>query len=235
MRSLCSQYLKKADQNVSYSVHRLGRLGRRKEEHWLSVFNHSSTVIYSSFLKQIYLYICWIHLRCRLPDLPYDFLSASRDSISAPSESTDRIRNVPHIPGNWATSVYIPVKHQGLDVWIDQAFERLRSKNPDLERILPQDSELDGLHISLSRTVYLKVYQIDSFQDILRKRISEKHAFVAAPSKVATYSNDEQTRSFVSVDLYGGTHHLLELVEIVNEAMTQFNQPSFYEVCEGVA
>jgi hypothetical protein len=77
------------------------------------------------------------------------------EGTSRGSESS-KIRNVPHIKGNWATLVYIQIGSEGLETWVQGAIQTLRLKNPQLQG-------LDDLHISLSRTVYLKEYQIDRF------------------------------------------------------------------------
>lgn len=82
----------------------------------------------------------------------------------------EKVRTVPHIQGNWATLVYIPVESPSLSEWISKALERLQSCQSGLIE-LKDDLETE-FHISLSRTVYLKVYQIDRFVEKLSVELS---------------------------------------------------------------
>lgn len=76
-----------------------------------------------------------------------------------------RVRNKEHVPGNWATLIFIP----GNFVWIEGAlfmFCLVQTSLPSLQ--LPEgcsvvDPIIDevGLHISLSRVLYVKEMQIE--------------------------------------------------------------------------
>ena len=162
-----------------------------------------------------------------LPPLPDDFLreDGGIESVddSALSRHAGRMRSVPHIAGNWATSVYI--KSMSLVTFAYFAyFILLVTPVPDflillkklciainetlvaqggasvLECIKPED-----LHISLSRTVYLKVFQIDRFVAALFKSLHSSEpfwfSFQNAPS---SFVNDERTRSFLGLEVARG-------------------------------
>lgn len=57
----------------------------------------------------------------------------------------------------------------------------------------------EGFHISLSRTVYLKEFQIESISKILKAKISEHAKFKLKSTQFAKYQNDEKTRSFLGI------------------------------------
>lgn len=44
------------------------------------------------------------------------------------------------------------------------------------------------------------------------------------------YSNDENTRTFVGLQVQLGYNHLAECVDCVNQSFTEFRLPTYYEV-----
>ena len=103
-----------------------------------------------------------------MPDLPLDFQEAPTESIG------EKIRNVPHVPGNWATLVYIEIESLEMVETLDELYNHLFQLNPNLH---PIQDDL-GYHLSLSRTVYLKVYHIEPFVELLRTGLESKRTFL---------------------------------------------------------
>ncbi|KAI8838980.1 hypothetical protein BC829DRAFT_404141 [Chytridium lagenaria] len=64
------------------------------------------------------------------------------------------------------------------------------------------------LHISLSRTLFLKEFQLDRFLELLKTQLSKSKQFGFSFSKLSKYENDEKTRSFLALDV-GEGHQVL--------------------------
>ncbi|OAJ42564.1 hypothetical protein BDEG_26013 [Batrachochytrium dendrobatidis JEL423] len=132
--------------------------------------------------------------------------TVSKASIVDKPNAPVPVRTVAHIEGNWATYIYIPNSNDSL-----------------------------GLHVSLCQTAYLKVFQIDRFMALLEQQIGLQSRFTVSFNGVSSYVNDEQTRSFVGMDIGHGHEELLELVQCVDLALTAFHQPPFYKVLNDIS
>jgi hypothetical protein len=82
-----------------------------------------------------------------------------------------RKRQVQHIVGNWPSLIYLdgmnclPVELHFVTDFVDSVFLYAQTKLPGLQKID------QGLHISLSRPFYLKVFQIDPFVAFLERQL----------------------------------------------------------------
>jgi hypothetical protein len=130
-----------------------------------------------------------------------------------------KLRKVPHVIGNWATFVYIKVSLKNLEL----LWKNAQKLQPSLTLIPAKE-----IHISLSRTVYLKVFHIQKFINSLLI-LENKTSFNLSCSKVSKYLNDERTRSFISIDIGAGNKHLLELTELVDGVLSEFNVEQYYK------
>ncbi|GLT39880.1 hypothetical protein SLA2020_140470 [Shorea laevis] len=159
---------------------------------------------------------------------------------------TSRVRTFPHVEGNYALHVYIPVfipsaskKEMG------HFLKRVASLVPDLH-VVDADVPLNGLckdeqkleqialgrkfHISLGRTVPIRVHQIDSMVAILRQKLQFQQRYWINFNKWEVFVNDEHTRSFLSVEvLTGGLAEITRHIQDVNEAYKLHNLPEFYK------
>jgi len=158
-----------------------------------------------------------------------DYESSSDDDQQTLETTIKRIRTVEHIPGNWATLIYIPIVSDNLEKWIISIFEKIKLKNPTLQKL----EDMDGnIHISLCRTAYLKEYQIDRFVQSVTSKVNSfdfmNDLSQISFSKVSIYQNDEKTRSFAAVDVHAGATALKWMVEQLNPILLEFNQQSFY-------
>ncbi|XP_024189093.1 U6 snRNA phosphodiesterase [Rosa chinensis] len=163
-----------------------------------------------------------------------------------PSAQPSRVRNFPHIEGNYALHVYIPVyipaaprKEMALFM------RRLSSVVPGLHAVdvdVPLDVlckdeqklEQVGLgrefHISLGRTVPIRVHQIDSLVAMLKQKLQTQRRYWIDFSKWEVFVNDDHTRTFVSVEVItAGLAEITKQIQAVNEVYKLHNLPEFYK------
>ncbi|KAI8920980.1 hypothetical protein DFJ77DRAFT_496174 [Powellomyces hirtus] len=136
-------------------------------------------------------------------------------------------RTVPHIAGNWATYVYFAFRPSAeLQDLLDRMMTVIRETVPTAQAVDPLEG---GLHVSLSRTIYLKVFQIDRFVQLLGKRMEGRRRFPMRFQKIGHYMNDEQTRSFLGLDVGSGGQQLKLFLKDVDNVIQQFGKQVFYE------
>jgi hypothetical protein len=165
---------------------------------------------------------------------------------SSATASLSLVRSVPHVRGNWAGHVFLPVQ-----LWDStaaqpairksmQQFESLWLKTRQRRQLAPSSTTTmvhDDWHISLSRTFYLQLGSIESFVQDLRARVSFEHEFslwldMEQPEMLV---NDEHTRSFWTLPVRKTStttppwSTLLRLVQQVNDVLRKFQQPTYYE------
>ncbi|XWS37005.1 hypothetical protein CRYUN_Cryun19dG0006300 [Craigia yunnanensis] len=157
-----------------------------------------------------------------------------------------RTRSFPHVEGNYALHVYIPVyipstskKEMG------QFLKRVASLVPDLH-VVDIDVPLNTLckeelkleqvalgrefHISLGRTIPIRVHQIDSIVTMLRQRLQFPKRYWIDFNKWEVFVNDDQTRSFLSLEVVtGGLAEITKQIQAVNEVYKLHNLPEFYK------
>jgi 2'-5' RNA ligase len=142
---------------------------------------------------------------------------SSTDEESLPDECVERIRKVPHISGNWAAFVFIDVYSPELEYICNNYL-----KAANIERI-------ERLHVSLSRTGYLKIFQIEKFVENLSKLLVVVAAFSIAFKTISGYSDDENLQHFLALDVKYGTESLKSLVEKIDEVMEMFGFEKYYK------
>ncbi|KAJ3055993.1 poly(U)-specific 3'-to-5' RNA exonuclease [Rhizophlyctis rosea] len=142
-----------------------------------------------------------------LPPLPDDFLNFFDEKDKAwkddPAQHDGRVRSKPHVEGNWATVVYVSFLPSAE---LEDLVEQIRTKLG--KRLYPQHTLTpiyeDLLHISLSRTAFLKVFQIDRFVELLGEKVSQLQRFHVTFNGFSQYLNDDETRSFLGADVEQG-------------------------------
>mmetsp|Transcript_99563 Transcript_99563/g.145517 ORF Transcript_99563/g.145517 Transcript_99563/m.145517 type:complete len:385 (+) Transcript_99563:288-1442(+) len=152
--------------------------------------------------------------------------------------SEGRVRSFPHIEGNYAGYVYIPMRRiEGLEAAAVRATNMVaailnknwkhgksRSNQHLLHRIPVQD-----LHLSVSRTFALRRQQIEPVVELLRKNLNALPRFDAAVSGIDLYSNDEKTRSFVGLSLCLGATRMETTTRAVDHALSTCSLEPFYK------
>lgn len=89
--------------------------------------------------------------------------------------------------------------------------------------------EIEQQHISLSRTIYLKMHELEKFVQEIRLMLYDIRSFDISFAQIAQLTNDEKTRSFVTLEVGSGYNELLECVKLVDKVVKSFQQPEFYD------
>ncbi|TPX58003.1 hypothetical protein SpCBS45565_g08103 [Spizellomyces sp. 'palustris'] len=163
-------------------------------------------------------------------------------------EEMSRIRQAPFIEGNWPTYVYCSCEPEVESVvvldWQAYCTATVRPSvnlldligriNQRASAMVPTTQFIEflegGLHISLSRTVFLKVFQIDRFVNVLTRKLTARLRFSTGFTNITNYTNDDESRSFLGIDVGHGQDELESLVKDVNSVIAQFRQDTFYDV-----
>lgn len=145
-----------------------------------------------------------------------------------PQRPTERVRQVPHIEGNFSTHVFVALS---------------RSLIADLEKFLPfaaasapisgEGNMIPGssLHLSLSRHVFLKPHLINSFL----KRMGQVFSSASTTSlylqdRLRYYTNDSGDTIFVAVPVDNAlSPNVISLINMVDSVFGEFDLQSFYE------
>ncbi|CAG8520577.1 27048_t:CDS:2 [Dentiscutata erythropus] len=164
----------------------------------------------------------------KLPPLPLEFLELYQDErqknytkhIEDPSNHQGRIRTKPHVEGFQV----ITSENENLDDLDDETNFKFFHNDVTQPVNTPET-----LHISLSRPLFLKYFQIERFWDNLRKGFEDKKRFSLSFSEISHFINDEKTRSFLALEVGRGVNELKTLLEHVNKVAKDFRQEEFYE------
>ncbi|KAM1126473.1 uncharacterized protein LOC126628766 isoform X1 [Malus sylvestris] len=184
-----------------------------------------------------------------LPPPPLSLLDSPNSfgflDLSA-SAQPSRVRNFPHVEGNYAVHAYIPVyippaprKEMALflnklaslvpglhAVDVDFPLDILRKDEHKLEQVALGRE----FHISLGRTVPIRVHQIDSLVTMLRQKLQIQRRYWIDFSKWEVFVNDDQTRTFVSIEIIAaGLAEITKQIQAVNEVYKLHNLPEFYK------
>ncbi|KAG0341916.1 nuclear protein localization protein 4 [Podila horticola] len=85
------------------------------------------------------------------------------------------------------------------------------------------------LHISLTRPIYLQALHIGRFVSEVREVFKGKKRFNISFSGLQAFSNDDKTRSFLSLRVGSGHSELERLLVEMDEIVERYAQPKFYE------
>ncbi|EJF57002.1 hypothetical protein DICSQDRAFT_129768 [Dichomitus squalens LYAD-421 SS1] len=169
-----------------------------------------------------------------------------RVPVDNPALHQGRRRTTPHVEGQFAAYVYVPIviprvsKLLALLMRIYSAAKRLvPSLQPigfsdgDALKEPGESSNLEAdsieLHISLTRPTYLRAHQREEFKRAVRSAIKAKAKFSASFVTFSELTNDERTRTFLTLEIGAGHDHLKTLVENLTPALRAIRQKEFYE------
>ncbi|CAN1137650.1 U6 snRNA phosphodiesterase 1 [Linum perenne] len=185
-----------------------------------------------------------------LPPPPISLLTPPPCSIGAaeyfqPGQPS-RLRSFPHVEGNYALHVYIPVHiPPASKKQVAQFLKKISLLVPDLH-VVDADVPLSSLckdeqkleqvavgrefHVSLGRTVAIRVHQIDSVVAMLRQKLQSQKRYWIDFNKWEVFVNDDQTRTFLSIEVVtGGLAEITKQIHSVNEVYKLHNLPEFYK------
>ncbi|XP_011625622.1 U6 snRNA phosphodiesterase [Amborella trichopoda] len=164
----------------------------------------------------------------------------------AQTSQENRIRSFPHVEGNYALYVFIPVRiptnirkelvplvrKAGLlvpslhAVDVDVPLSELCQEKQMIEQSLLERK----FHISLSRTVPIRVHQIDSIVAMLRQKFQAQRRFMIDFGRWEVFTNDDRTRTFLSMEVSSnGLNEITRQINLVNEVYRLHNLPEFYK------
>ncbi|KIJ54880.1 hypothetical protein M422DRAFT_775091 [Sphaerobolus stellatus SS14] len=171
----------------------------------------------------------------KLPALSTSFIPTT--PVSDPTKHQGRIRTNPHVEGQFASYVYIPVPIESgstLSRIIAKSLKEAQDVVPSIYPIVPEmlssakDTDSLELHISLTRPVYLRHHQRDAFRDAVRKVAVSNSTFTASFATFATFDNDEKTRAFVALEVGAGHSELYRLTEALTPILRSLYQKEYY-------
>lgn len=181
-----------------------------------------------------------------LPSPPLSLLAPPNSLDSHPTGQPSRVRSFPHVKGNYALHVYIPVHISGPQrKEIALFLKKVASVVPSLfvvdadvplELLCRDDQKLEQVavgrefHISLGRTVPIRVHQIDSMVSMLRQKLQFHKPYWIDFDKWEVFINDDSTRSFLSLEVMSrGLAEITKQIQLVNDVYRRHNLPEFYK------
>ncbi|KAF3786745.1 U6 snRNA phosphodiesterase [Nymphaea thermarum] len=117
------------------------------------------------------------------------------------------------VEGLHAVDIDIPLKDLCVD---DEKF---------LELVLGRE-----FHISLSRTVPIRLHQIDSIVTMLQQKLQAQKRYWIEFNTWEVFVNDDRTRTFLSMEVSTrGLKEITRQIQVVNDVYRLHNLPEFYE------
>ena len=150
-----------------------------------------------------------------------------------------RVRSFPHVPGQFATHVFMtvdppPARETG--ILLRRFLVGMKEFIPNFDVIYGETGEdNESLHLSLSRTVPITSPQIQPLVSALRQSLTKSRLGnppsirVGAPASALV--NDEGTRTFLTLTAtssHAGERPLLKLIDIVSRVFTRHGLPPYY-------
>ncbi|KAE8663348.1 phytochelatin synthetase family protein [Hibiscus syriacus] len=142
-----------------------------------------------------------------------------------------RVRSFPHVEGNYVLHVYIPVFIPSVSKKeMGQFLKKVSSFVPGLhvvdidvplnvlckeEHKLEQVDLARKFHISLGRTVPIRVHQIDSIVTMLRQKLQFQKRYWIDFNKWEVFVNDDKSRTFLSLEVVTGGLAEVTVLEMV--------------------
>ena len=152
-----------------------------------------------------------------------------------------KIRNFPHVEGNWPTFIFIPIEQNEVATeefnWVlNEYFNVLKNKIDQAIKV----HCMQDLHCSLSRTFVLREHQIETFVGELRRKIkplfesNQSQDLRCTFDKLKWFSNDEKNRNFLSLvatssEASSPTKFIRNLISAVDAILNEFRKPLYYK------
>jgi hypothetical protein len=111
-------------------------------------------------------------------------------ALKKQQDSQGRIRTTPHKENSWAVHIY--------------AIVNLKNEKLNILKNLNGIHEISEQHVSLSRCVFLKEHQLEPFSRNIQSCLSNIKRFKISFAQLAQLTNDEKTRSFLTLEIGQG-------------------------------
>jgi predicted DNA-binding ArsR family transcriptional regulator len=135
----------------------------------------------------------------------------------------EKIRNTPHVEGNFSTYFYIKLKSS----------KKVKNLEEDIQKLITDDnfnfSQIDDYHISLSKTFFLKYHQINNFIKDIRVRLTKVKQHILLTPRIKYLSNEFNNRHFLSLELFK-SKNLMLLIKELNEIIKIYNAQYEFDI-----
>ncbi|KAG1743237.1 uncharacterized protein EDB91DRAFT_236691 [Suillus paluster] len=165
--------------------------------------------------------------------------------VDDPSLHQGRIRATPHVEGQYAAYVYIPLVVQpktALYSLVEEVLDVTKEMVPAAHAIgeIVSCSRNSGgvvvgssrrareLHLSLTRPIFLRAHQREEFKQAIKLIASRQTPFQASFATFSELTNDERTRAFLSLEIGAGHHELRNLLSALSPTLQSLRQRDFY-------
>ncbi|KIK68077.1 hypothetical protein GYMLUDRAFT_155394 [Collybiopsis luxurians FD-317 M1] len=149
-----------------------------------------------------------------------------------PALHQGRLRTTPHVDGQWASHVYIPIRveiHSGIYKVVMDALQAAKRLEPALHDFFgPEAGKYFELHVSLSRPIYLRAHQRDDLKRFVRLLAEKCSSFKISFTTFSVLTNDEQTRTFLALDVGSGHRELKRLSDDLSPFLSNLRQKTYY-------
>jgi len=157
-----------------------------------------------------------------------------------PSKHQGRTRVTPHVDGQWAAHVYVPLALRGtFRRVVDRAMEIAKGQVTTGLRVLGGGTGLDPdkdsvadvreLHISLTRPFFLRAHQREEMKRAVRDAAKAHSPFAVSFAAFSNLTNDEGTRTFICMEVGAGHQELRALSDALTPALHSFRQKEYYD------
>ncbi|KAF8322761.1 U6 snRNA phosphodiesterase Usb1 [Cantharellus anzutake] len=155
-----------------------------------------------------------------------------------PAAHQGRIRAQPHVEGQWAAHVYVPIPLSGCPLNLRKLLHRLSKEAltgvPELYPFLEFDGmrlsseKQEELHISLSRPIFLRAHQREGLKKAVKRVAHSSKRFQASFSRLTVFRNDEGTRTFLSIEVGAGYDQFRGLADGLTNILAYIRQKEYY-------
>lgn len=165
--------------------------------------------------------------------------------VDDPALHQGRVRAIPHVEGQYAAYVYIPlVVHPGTSLFslVEEVLDVTKEMVPTVHAIgtmVPCGRNSGGLvvnstrrarelHLSLTRPIFLRAHQREDFKQAVKLIASRQTPFQASFATFSELTNDERTRAFLSLEVGAGHNELRGLLSALSPIIQSLHQRDFY-------
>jgi len=156
--------------------------------------------------------------------------------IDDPALHQGRVRTTPHVEGQFPAYIYVSLtleRRSPLYNFLVTVFETAKEIVPTLHQLwspgdngkLSQGSEL---HISLSRSIYLRAHQREDLKRAVKDIAKRHRPFTVSFAAFSQLINDERTRIFLAMEVGAGHSQLKELSDALIPALQAIRQMEYY-------
>ncbi|KAF8902151.1 U6 snRNA phosphodiesterase Usb1 [Mucidula mucida] len=151
--------------------------------------------------------------------------------VDNPALHQGRVRTTPHVDGQWASHVYVALKlsrRSSLYTLLSEVIDTARCDVPTLHGFWVAEKEAE-LHVSLSRPIFLRAHQREDLKCAVKGLANKTAPFTISFAALAALTNDEQTRTFLAVEVGAGHGELVRLSDGLKPLLRRLRQKEYYD------